>query len=88
VDPTPRDDSEFAKPADKRVGGRMDLLSVVAHDLGHLVGLDDDQDPHHAADVMGDTLAAGTRRVPTAADMRSLAADVLQVPARRRGGRR
>jgi hypothetical protein len=88
VDPTPRDDAEFATPGDKRVSGRMDLLSVVAHELGHLVGLDDDHDKGHAADVMGDTLAAGARRLPTAADARSLAADVLQVPARRRGGRR
>jgi hypothetical protein len=69
VDPTPRDDSEFATPGDKRVSGRMDLLSVVTHELGHLVGLDDDHDQGHAADVMGDTLAAGTRRLPTAADV-------------------
>jgi hypothetical protein len=88
VDPTPRDDAEFAKPGDKRVAGRMDLLSAVAHELGHLVGLDDDHDKGHAADVMGDTLTAGTRRTPTAADVWPVAADVSPVPIRGRAGRR
>jgi hypothetical protein len=87
VDPTPRDDSEFAKPG-KGVRERMDLLSVVTHELGHLVGLDDDRDPGHAADVMGDTLAAGTRRMPTAADVWLAAGDVIPVSTRGRAGRR
>jgi hypothetical protein len=69
VDPTPRDDREFAKSDGKRVSSRMDLLSVVAHELGHLVGLDDDHNTGHAADVMGDSLSAGVRRTPTATDV-------------------
>src|SRR5206468_3698457 len=32
VDPTPRDDKEFRTPGDRRVRGRMDLLSVIAHE--------------------------------------------------------
>jgi hypothetical protein len=69
VDSTPREDSEFARPGDRRVRGRMDLLSVVAHELGHLVGLDDDHNADHAADVMGESLMAGTRRMPTSVDV-------------------
>jgi hypothetical protein len=84
VDTTPRDDAKFATPGDKRVGGRMDLLSVVAHELGHLVGLDDDHDKGHTADVMGDSLATGTRRLPTAADVPLAAKVDLKRPAHRR----
>lgn len=67
VDRTPYDDSEFTRSG-KLVDGRMDLLSAVTHELGHLVGLDDDH--FHGANVMGDTLTAGTRRMPTAASVR------------------
>jgi len=69
VDATPRDDAEFRTPGDKRVRGWMDLLSVVAHELGHLIGLDDDRDAAHTGDVMGDALSTGTRRMPTVADV-------------------
>src|SRR5207253_4844522 len=69
VDPTPRDDAEFRNGKAPAVRGRMDLLSTVAHELGHLVGLDDDHDACHAADVMGDSLAAGIRRMPSVIDV-------------------
>jgi hypothetical protein len=41
----------------------VDLLSVLTHELGHVLGLDDDHgaDPS-GDDVMGDTLALGVRR--------------------------
>jgi probable HAF family extracellular repeat protein len=40
VDPTPWDDSEFTAPGDQGERNRMDLLSVLARELGQLVGYD------------------------------------------------
>jgi hypothetical protein len=74
VDPTPLDDSEFATPGDQGEQGRADLVSVVAHELGHLLGLDDLAGPEHEDDVMGEALTTGTRRVPAPADMSAAAA--------------
>ena len=47
----------------------MDLLTVVMHELGHVLGLPDDSDLTSAADLMDETLATGTRRLPSAADV-------------------
>ena len=61
VDPTPGDDSEFTTPGDQGEQNRMDLLTVLEHELGHLLGFD-----HEQAGVMEDTLAAGTRQSSSA----------------------
>ncbi|TWU33899.1 Ig-like domain-containing protein [Novipirellula artificiosorum] len=45
---------------DSSVSDGMDLLSVVAHEMGHKVGLDHSDDER---DVMAATLAAGVRRL-------------------------
>jgi subtilisin-like proprotein convertase family protein/streptogramin lyase len=64
VDPTPWDDSEFLTPGDQGEQNRMDLLTVLEHELGHLLGFD-----HEEGGVMDDTLAAGTRATqPTIED--------------------
>jgi Matrixin len=77
VDRTPYDDREFVMPGRQWKENRMDLLSVLAHELGHLVGLDHDD---HTDDVMGEWLATGTRRLPTQADVRlALTADAANV---------
>src|SRR5262249_15051809 len=56
VDSTPHDDSEFTTPGNQGEQGRMDLLTALMHETGHLLGLD-----HAGGGVMNETLAAGTR---------------------------
>jgi probable HAF family extracellular repeat protein len=62
VDATPNDDSEFTTPGNQGEQNRMDLLSVIMHEMGHVLGYD-----HHAdADsLMHETLVAGLRKLPT-----------------------
>jgi hypothetical protein len=61
VDPTPWDDAEFATPGDQGEQHRMDLLTVLTHELGHLLGHDHTEDG-----VMEEALVAGNRRTPAA----------------------
>ncbi len=46
--------------------GRVDLLTVLEHELGHVIGLADN---NQAGDLMDTTLGLGVRRAPTAADV-------------------
>jgi hypothetical protein len=63
VDPTPGDDSEFGPGTVKSPAhGHIDLLSVVAHELGHLLGYGESD----GNDVTGEYLAPGVRHVPAA----------------------
>jgi hypothetical protein len=59
VDQTPWDDSEFATPGNQGEQNRMDLLTVLEHEVGHLLGKE-----HEATGVMQETLAPGIRLVP------------------------
>jgi hypothetical protein len=56
IDPTPRDDREFTTPGDQGEQNRMDLLTVLMHEMGHALGLG-----HDDHGVMQETLAAGVR---------------------------
>jgi hypothetical protein len=45
--------------------GRMDLLTVVEHELGHVLGLSDLDPQTVPHDLLTETLAPGVRRLPT-----------------------
>ena len=57
IDATPRNDSEFVRSGNQGEQNHMDLLTVVMHELGHVLGYDHEDDG-----VMAETLAAGVRR--------------------------
>ncbi len=78
VDPTPADHEEFTAttealefPADTQspAAGRMDLLTVVTHELGHLLGQEDLGVTEHAHDLMAESIMVGVRRMPVAESM-------------------
>ena len=49
--------------------GEYDLLTVVMHELGHVIGVDDVSPALRPDDLMDQTLSPGERRLPTAADV-------------------
>lgn len=70
VDPTPSDEAEFielgegefhARPQSEAFG-HIDLLTVLMHEMGHILGLDHTEGV--SSDLMNESLSAGVRRVP------------------------
>ena len=64
IDDTPEDDVEFTV-ADSEADDKMDLLTVVMHELGHVLGLEDLTSEVDAGDLMYHELSAGVRRTET-----------------------
>jgi hypothetical protein len=81
VDPTPAQDEEFGalggrqalKAVDPRAVDRIDLLTVVEHELGHCLGLSDLSSS--VDELMSGTLSAGLRRQAVAADVDAMLAN-------------
>ena len=74
VDPTPGTDEEFQagpggilRAVDARAVDRIDLLTVVGHELGHLLGLEDLDS--RANSLMNGLLEPGMRRTPGPAEI-------------------
>ena len=59
VDSTPDTDDEFGPGG--AAAGRIDLLTVLAHELSHVLGFEHDPAPGH---LMSETLAPGIRLLP------------------------
>ena len=73
VDATPTENEEFdvlgpsglMAAGDSAASGRIDLLTVVLHELQHVLGSEDFYSEVNAHDLMNGSLAKGVRRVPT-----------------------
>ncbi|HEU0099004.1 MAG TPA: cadherin-like domain-containing protein [Allosphingosinicella sp.] len=75
VDSTPGDDSEFTGSGDRLfaaagsgASGRVDLLTVLIHELGHQIGLGDDYSSAGGVDAMYGYMDVGERRLPASGD--------------------
>ena len=72
IDSSPMDDEEFLIMANdvlrakskNRAIGRMDLLTAIMHELGHLTGLQDETLDDGMANLMNESLAADLRKLP------------------------
>jgi len=77
VDATPGDDSEYAgsgtrlKADSGPAAGHVDLLTVLIHEFGHQIGLDDNYRADNGVDAMYGYMDVGERRLPAAGEAAS-----------------
>ncbi len=77
IDSTPYEDDEFtpisgaalSAPSDSPASGRVDLLTVILHEIGHVLGLPDLAAVLYPDSLMTGTLSPGIRRIPTSDDV-------------------
>ncbi|MEM6497245.1 MAG: matrixin family metalloprotease, partial [Pseudomonadota bacterium] len=78
VDSTPAEHSEFSvltahhalwAAEDSPAYGKVDLLTVVSHEFGHVLGLSHPEEDNEHELLMEATLLPGLRRLPTAEDI-------------------
>lgn len=91
IDQTPRGGSEFRiRVADGELMasgsspafGRVDALTVIAHEVGHLLGLADQPPELAVHDIMNETIGLSTRRSPVRGlDVPSIAQDAPEATA-------
>jgi hypothetical protein len=65
---------EFRVGVGSPAAGRIDLVTLIAHELGHIAGLDDLDVSDYPNDLMTEYLAPGVRRVPGANHVALIAA--------------
>ncbi len=70
IDPTPGNDSEFTLGQKGPAAGRVDLLTVVMHEMGHILGIN--EVVNHPGDVMGEYIPVGVRELPSEQDLANL----------------
>lgn len=61
IDPTPNEDSEFRNGVMVNPTG-FDLLTVLEHEFGHILGFDDLPNASYPNDLMADTILPGVRK--------------------------
>ena len=84
IDATPADNEEFGSQQDRGLvtdnkspaAQQIDLLTVVLHEMGHVLGLDDHASTVDPDGFMNGRLDVGIRRLPTADDLAALLAGI------------
>ena len=79
IDPTPGSDSAFARGQNGAAAHQVDLLTVVMHEMGHILGIN--EVVNRPGDVMGEYIPVGVRELPAEQDLAILSVQHVGVPA-------